>query len=111
MEVLESLSLIHISHGNATVEGGFSVNKSLLVENLQEHSLFAVSYTHLDVYKRQAVYCVCVRVHAHYCYLIIRFFIFVSLLQHEHTFRSKCHDIAKSTKAEVFIIKTQLIFH
>ena len=29
------------SHGNATVEGGFSVNKSLLVENLQEHSLFA----------------------------------------------------------------------
>lgn len=28
------------SHGNATVESGFSLNKTL-VENMQEHSLFA----------------------------------------------------------------------
>lgn len=29
------------SHGNASVEGGFSVNKNLLVENLQEESLIS----------------------------------------------------------------------
>ncbi|XP_063216844.1 uncharacterized protein LOC134527824 [Bacillus rossius redtenbacheri] len=29
------------SHGNATVESGFSINKSLLVENLQEESVIA----------------------------------------------------------------------
>ena len=34
------LSLI-FSHGNATVESGFSVNKDLLVENLHEQSLIA----------------------------------------------------------------------
>lgn len=34
------LSLI-ISHGNAAVEGGFSINKSLLIENLLEESLIA----------------------------------------------------------------------
>ena len=34
------LSLI-FSHGNATVESGFSINKNLLVENLQEHGLVA----------------------------------------------------------------------
>jgi len=30
-----------LSHGNAPVEGGFSVNESLLVENAKEHSLVA----------------------------------------------------------------------
>lgn len=30
-----------ISHGNASVEGGFSINKSLLVENLTQESLIA----------------------------------------------------------------------
>ena len=52
-----------LSHGNASVESGFSVSKHLLVENLLEESLVSqrvicdsikpVSYTHLDVYKRQ----------------------------------------------------------
>jgi hypothetical protein len=32
------LSLI-MSHGNATVESGFSINKQILVENLNEHTL------------------------------------------------------------------------
>lgn len=33
--------MLILSHGNATVESGFSVNGSILVENLQEHSVVA----------------------------------------------------------------------
>jgi hypothetical protein len=38
--VIKALEIVFtLSHGNAAVEGGFSVNKSLLVENLSEKSL------------------------------------------------------------------------
>lgn len=41
-KLLEVLEIIFVlSHGNAAVEGGFSVNKSLLIENLSEKSLVA----------------------------------------------------------------------
>ncbi|MGH9708867.1 MAG: hypothetical protein ACRD5R_19135 [Candidatus Acidiferrales bacterium] len=33
--------VLMLSHGNATLESGFSVNKSILVENLKEYSLIA----------------------------------------------------------------------
>lgn len=33
--------LLIISHGNANVESGFSINKEILIENLKEHSLIA----------------------------------------------------------------------
>ncbi len=33
--------LLVLSHGQATVESGFSVNEDMLVENLKEHSLIA----------------------------------------------------------------------
>ena len=32
---------LHLSHGQASVEKGFSVNKELVVENQQEESLIA----------------------------------------------------------------------
>lgn len=35
-------NVLVISHGNATVESGFSVNKALLIENLQEKSVVAL---------------------------------------------------------------------
>lgn len=42
VELWEVVKLCLIfSHGNATVEGGFSINKSILVENLHEESLIA----------------------------------------------------------------------
>ena len=39
-----SKKLLILSHGNATVEGGFSLNKNLLLENLLEESLISQRY-------------------------------------------------------------------
>lgn len=43
--------IITLSHGQASVERGFSVNKSLLVENLAPKSLIAqrIVYDHMKV--------------------------------------------------------------
>nr|CAD7429333.1 unnamed protein product [Timema monikensis] len=38
-----------LSHGNATVEGGFSVNKSLLVENMHEKTVIAQRHIHDEI--------------------------------------------------------------
>nr|CAD7396910.1 unnamed protein product [Timema poppensis] len=38
-----------LSHGNATVEGGFSVNKSLLVENMHEKTATAQRHIHDEI--------------------------------------------------------------
>nr|CAD7200981.1 unnamed protein product [Timema douglasi] len=38
-----------LSHGNATVEGGFSVNKSLLVENMHEKTVTAQRHIHDEI--------------------------------------------------------------
>nr|CAD7575856.1 unnamed protein product [Timema californicum] len=38
-----------LSHGNATVEGGFSVNKSLLVENMHENTVTAQRHIHDEI--------------------------------------------------------------
>lgn len=38
--------LLILSHGQATVERGFSVNKEVMVENLKEHSLIAQRVIH-----------------------------------------------------------------
>lgn len=34
--------ILILSHGKATVESGFSINKDMLVENLKEHSLISL---------------------------------------------------------------------
>jgi hypothetical protein len=44
------LSLI-MSHGNATVESGFSINKQILVENLNEHTLVCQRQVYDAIYK------------------------------------------------------------
>ena len=41
--------LLTLSHGQATVEGGFSVNKEVLTPNLQEVSLQAIRLVHSSV--------------------------------------------------------------
>ena len=42
-DLLEFLKvLLILSHGNAAVESGFSINKDMIVENLKEDSLIGV---------------------------------------------------------------------
>lgn len=45
--------LLILSHGNAGVERGFSANKLLLVENLEEHSLIAVRHVKQAIKKSE----------------------------------------------------------
>lgn len=42
--------ILVLSHGQATVESGFSVNKEVMVENLKEHSLIPQQIIHDHVH-------------------------------------------------------------